>query len=147
MLLIHFYHDVTQIYADQLSRLLCLYHTVTTIFKIVLQCYTDLEDCTSTSLWWCRSYHACSPLLLWFMQWSTLVMQLYTEIPYTAIFSWRFGTRYADFTFTVSVLYKFCQDPLLFFHSLRLLNAFLSNNRKSRSPTRLSVSGKNITVL
>jgi hypothetical protein len=38
-----------------------------------------------------------------------LVMQQYTEIPYTAIFSRRFGTRYVDFImfmFIVSVLYK-----------------------------------------
>ena len=34
-------------------------------------------------------------------------MQRYTEIPYTAIFRWRFGTRYDDSTFTVSVLFKF----------------------------------------
>ena len=34
-------------------------------------------------------------------------MQRYTEIPYTAIFRWHFGTRYDDSTFTVSVLFKF----------------------------------------
>jgi hypothetical protein len=39
-----------------------------------LRCFTDLEDHTTTSLRWCRSYHVYSPLLLRFMQWSTFIL-------------------------------------------------------------------------
>jgi hypothetical protein len=77
-LLIRFYHDVTKISADQRPRSVRLYDGVATMFKIILRCYTDLEDRTTTSLRWCRSYHACSPFLLRFMRWSTFILGFQT---------------------------------------------------------------------
>ena len=67
-LLTRFYYDVTQTDADQRPRLLRLYYAAATTFKIILRRYADLEDCTTISLRRCRSYHACSTLLLRFWQ-------------------------------------------------------------------------------
>ena len=65
-LLTRFYYDVTQIVADQRPRLVRLYNAAATTFKIILRRYTDLDDCWTTPLRLCRSYDACSTLLVRF---------------------------------------------------------------------------------
>jgi hypothetical protein len=65
-LLTPFYYDVTQTVADQQPCSLRLRYAAATKFKIILRRYADLDDCTTTSLRWYRSYYDYITLLVRF---------------------------------------------------------------------------------
>ena len=62
--------------ADQRPRLLRLRYAAATTFKILLRRYADLDDCTTISLRWCRSYYDCITLLVRFWRWCIYVLGL-----------------------------------------------------------------------
>ena len=59
------------------DRVYCVYATLpATTFKILLRHYADLDDCTTISLRWSRSYYDCITLLVRFWRWCIYVLGL-----------------------------------------------------------------------